>query len=255
MIRRILPVLLLCSAQLFADGAVAVKQVRYKSGNETVSGVLYAPTEKLIASQNGRYPALVVIHEWWGLDNWVKEQAEKLATQGYVALAVDLYRGKSTTDPEVAHELMRGLPEDRGMRDLHAAVAYLKTLKNVDPNRIGSIGWCMGGGWSLALAENEPTLKAAVVNYGQLSSDAVTLQPIHAAILGLFGAQDQGIPPESVHQFDQQMKSLGKTVEIKIYPDAGHGFQNPINKDRYRPEDTKDAWQRIDAFFQANLKK
>ena len=249
MIRRILPLLLLCSATLFADDAVAAKQVSYKSGNETVSGMLYTP------SSQGRHPALVVIHEWWGLSDWVKEQARKLADQGYVTLAVDLYRGKSTSDPEVAHELARGLPEDRGIRDLRAAVAYLKTLQNVDPKRIGSIGWCMGGGWSLALAENEPTLKTAVVNYGELSSDASTLKPINAAILGLFGAQDHGISPESVRQFEQQMKSLRKTVEIKIYPDAGHGFENPINKDRYRPEDTKDAWQRTVAFLEANLKR
>ena len=249
MIRRLLPILLLCSAQLFADGLVAVKQVSYKSGDETVSGMLYAPPQK------GQHPAIVVIHEWWGLNDWVKKQAEDLTGLGYVTLAVDLYRGKSTSDPEVAHELARGLPEDRGMRDLRAAVAYLKTLKNVDPKRIGSIGWCMGGGWSLALAENEPTLKAAVVNYGELSSDTATLKPINAAILGLFGAQDHGIPPESVNKFEQEMKSLGKTVEIKIYPDAGHGFENPINKDRYRPGDTKDAWQRTIAFLEANLKK
>jgi carboxymethylenebutenolidase len=249
MVRRILPILLLFSIQLFADGLIATKQVTYKSGNETVSGMLYAPPQK------GRYPAIVVIHEWWGLTDWVKKQAQDLVGLGYVTLAVDLYRGKSTNDPEEAHELMRGLPQDRGMRDLLAAVAYLKTLKNVDPNRIGSIGWCMGGGWSLALAENEPTLKAAVVNYGQLSSDTATLKPIHAAILGSFGAQDRGIPPDSVHQFEQQMKSLGKTVEIKIYPDAGHGFENPINKDRYRPEDAQDAWQRTVAFLAAHLKK
>jgi carboxymethylenebutenolidase len=150
---------------------------------------------------------------------------------------------------------MRGLPDDRGLRDLLAAVAYLKTLKNVDAKRIGSIGWCMGGGWSLNLAEHEPTLKAAVINYGHLSSDIETLKPIHAAILGLFGGQDQGIPPASVEQFEKDMKSLGKVIETKIYPDAGHGFENPNNKAGYRPEDTKDAWNRTVTFLEANLKQ
>lgn len=255
MMRRILPVVFLLAAQLFADGAVREKQVTYKSGNETVSGVLYERTEKFAAPEKPPYPALVVIHEWWGLNDWVKEQAKNLATQGYVTLAVDLYRGKSTSDRGEAHELASGLPEDRALRDLRAAVAYLKTLKNVDPARIGSIGWCMGGGWSLTLAEHEPTLKAAVINYGELSSDPETLKPIHAAIMGLFGAQDRGIPPASVNQFEQQMKSLDKTIEIKIYEDTGHGFQNPINKDTYRPEDAKDAWQRTVAFLGANLKR
>jgi carboxymethylenebutenolidase len=230
-----------------ASAAVSQKDVSYSSGQETVQGVLFSP------DSDGRHPGIIVIHEWWGLDNWVKQQAQKLAEQGYVALAVDLYRGKVTADPEIAHELMRGLPDDRGLRDLKAAVAFLKKQKNVDPKRIGSIGWCMGGGWSLTLAENEPTLKAAVINYGHLSSDQATLKPIRAAILGSFGALDQGIPPTTVEEFEKQMKELGKKAEVKIYPHAGHGFENPVNGERYKPDDTADVWQRTFAFLKQNL--
>ena len=247
--RIILAVLFFLSPMLVSAQTPRPQEVSYKSGDETIHGVLYAP------AGHGRFPAIVVIHEWWGLDDWVKEQAQKLAEQGYVALAVDLYRGKSTSDPEEAHELMRGLPLDRGMRDLKAAADYLRTRKDVDPKRVGSIGWCMGGGWSLGLAENDPQLKATVINYGQLSSDAATLKPIHAAILGMFGGQDRGIPPESVEKFSQQMKALGKKVETKIYPDAGHAFENPNNTKGYRAEDAKDAWQRTVQFLAANLKK
>jgi carboxymethylenebutenolidase len=248
--RRILPALLiLFSIELMAASKPAAKQISYPSGNETVAGTLYAPPGK------GPFPALVVIHEWWGLNDWVKDQAQNLAGLGYVTLAVDLYRGKFTTNPEEAHELMRGLPDDRATRDLKAAVAYLKTLKNVDATKIGSIGWCMGGGWSLILAENEPTLKAAVINYGRLSSDAETLKPINASILGLFGAKDRGIPPSSVEAFAKEMKELGKKVEVKIYSDAGHAFENPNNKEGYRPEDTKDAWERTKTFLAENLKR
>ena len=230
--------------------AATEKQVSYKSGDETVNAVMYTPS-----AGKGPYPALVVIHEWWGLNDWVKEQAQKLADQGYVTLAIDLYRGKVATTPDEAHELMRGVPDDRAQRDLLAAYDYLASQKNVKPTNIGSIGWCMGGGYSLNLALAQPKLKACVINYGHLATDQNALSKINAAILGIFGGQDRGIPPESVRAFESQLKKLGKTVEIKIYPDAGHAFENPNNKSGYRAEDAKDAWQRTVAFLEQYLKK
>jgi carboxymethylenebutenolidase len=220
--------LLLSLSCLFALGAFAAdsRNVSYKSGDETVNAVLYTPPGK------GPFPALVVIHEWWGLNGWVKEQASKLADQGYVALAIDLYRGKVATTPDEAHEIMRGVPEDRANRDLLAASNYLRARKNVDPRRVGSIGWCMGGGYSLDLALNDPKLKVAVINYGHLATDQAALKKINAAILGIFGGQDRGIPPADVNKFDAQLKALGKTVEIHIFPDAGHASRTPItNRD------------------------
>ena len=156
-----------------ADG----KAVSYKSGDETVNGVIYTP------SGSGPFPALIVIHEWWGLNDWVKEQAGKLADQGYVALAVDLYRGKVADNPDLAHELMRGLPEDRATRDLKAAYAYLAAQPNVKKDRMGAIGWCMGGGFSLDVALAEPGLAADVINYGRLATDPDELKKIHTPIL------------------------------------------------------------------------
>ena len=233
-----------------APRATGVKAmtVSFKSGNETVSGHLVLP------GTSGRHPGIIVIHEWWGLNDWVKEEAQKLAEQGYAALAVDLYRGRSTADPNEAHELMRGLPQDRGMRDLEAAFDYLASRPDVDAKRIGSIGWCMGGGWSIQLAVAEPRLAACVVNYGALPTDPAAIARIQAAVLGNFGADDRGIPPESVHAFEQAMKAAGKSIDAKIYEGAGHGFENPNNKTGYRPEATADAWARIVAFFAKTLK-
>jgi carboxymethylenebutenolidase len=228
--------------------AATGKPVTYKSGDETVNGILYEP------SGNGPFPAIVVIHEWWGLNDWVKEQASKLADQGYVTLAIDLYRGHVATTPDEAHELMRGVPEDRATRDLLAASAYLRSLKNVKADKVGSIGWCMGGGYSLDLAVNDPKLAAAVINYGHLATEPDTLKKINAPILGLFGGKDQGIPPESVNKFADELKKLGKNVDVHIYPDAGHAFENPNNKGGYRADDAADAWQRTIKFFAANLK-
>jgi carboxymethylenebutenolidase len=237
-------------AILFAVTAFAVdgKTVSYKSGDETVQGLIFTPPGK------GPFPALIVIHEYWGLNDWVKEQASKLADQGYVALAVDLYRGKIATTPDMAHELMRGVPEDRAKRDLHAAFEFLASQPNVRKDRIGSIGWCMGGGYSLDVALQEPTLVADVINYGHLATDPEALKKINAPILGLFGGQDRGITPDDVHKFEQALKKLGKKVEIKIYPDAGHAFENPNNKEGYRPEDAADAWKRTVDFLAATLK-
>lgn len=232
-----------------ASFAATEKTVSYKSGDETVHGVLYTPAGK------GPFPALVVIHEWWGLVPWVKEQAAKLADQGYVTLAVDLYRGKSADNPETAHELMRGLPEDRANRDLLASVGFLKSQKKVNPAKIGSIGWCMGGGYSLDLAIADPTLAAAVINYGHLATDPARFQRIHAPILGLFGRQDKGIPPTDVRKFEQDMKQMGKKIDVTIYADAGHAFENPNNKTGYRAEDAADAWKRTVEFLDATLKK
>src|ERR1700690_2413959 len=229
--------------------AATSKTVSYKTGDETVQAILYAPEGK------GPFPGIVVIHEWWGLNDWVKEQASKLADQGYAALAIDLYRGKVATTPDEAHELMRGVPEDRAARDLHAAVEFLKAQPNLKKDRIASIGWCMGGGYSLDVALQEPTLTAAVINYGHLASDSESLKKINASILGLFGGQDRGILPEDVKKFEQGLKQMGKKVEVVIYPDAGHGFENPNNKTGYRADDTADAWKRTVNFLAETLGK
>jgi len=228
--------------------AASSKPVSYKSGDETVQGILYVPEGK------GPFPAVVVIHEWWGLNDWVKEQASKIADEGYVTLAVDLYRGKVATTPDMAHEIMRGVPEDRAGRDLRAAVTFLRSQDSVKKDRIGSIGWCMGGGYSLQTALEVPDLAATVINYGHLVTEPESLNKIHAPILGLFGGKDQGITPDDVGKFEAALKKLGKKIDVKIYAEAGHAFENPNNKAGYRADDAADAWKRTVSFLATNLK-
>ena len=243
-------ILSLAFAFLFSIPAFAAtpKQVSYRSGDETVQAILYAPEGK------GPFPGIVVIHEFWGLSDWIKEQASKISDQGYVTLAIDLYRGKVTTNPEEAHELMRGVPEDRAAQDLRAAVAFLKSQPNVKKNRIGAIGWCMGGGYALDVALQDPTVAADVINYGHLATTQESLQKIHAPILGIFGGKDQGISSTDVKKFEEGLKAMGKTVEVHVYPEAGHGFENPVNAS-YRPNDAADAWQHTVHFLEDTLKK
>ena len=238
--------LLLAAAR--AGAAVTVEKVTYASGAEKVSGTLAAP------GTTGRHPALVVIHEWWGENDWVKGKARAFAEQGYVALAVDLYRGKVALDPDTAHQLMRGMPEDRALRDLQAAFAYLAARPDVDAARIGSIGWCMGGGYSLALALGQPKLAAAVIYYGRLATDEQAIAKIKAPLLGNFGADDQGIPPASVDAFAKSARKAGVSVDFKVFPGCGHGFAS-ANVPPQCAGAAAEANARTDAFLAQRLKK
>lgn len=232
---------------VFATTLTAQQAVTFPSGEGQAQGLLYLPHGP------GPHPAVVVVQEWWGVNDWIKQQASNLAAHGYVALAVDLYRGKVADNGDMAHELMRGLPQDQGVRDLVAGFKFLAARTDVKHDRIGAVGWCMGGGYALQLAIAEPELKAVSINYGALATDKDQLARIHAAVLGNFGGQDRGIPPEAVHAFESSMKSLGKPVDAKIYSDAGHAFENPNNKDGYRADDAADAQGRTTRFFEQNL--
>src|SRR5262249_334441 len=227
--------------------AATPRDVTFKSGNDTVKAGAYVPHGK------GPFPAVIVIHEWWGMNGWVKEQASKLAEQGYLALAVDFYRGKVATTRDQAHELSRA-PSNRVKRDAQAAFAYLQSRSDVKKDKIGAIGWCWGGGYSLQLAIAEPALAADVVNYGDVSAGPHKFKKKQTPILGLFWEHKQGITPDDVKKFGGEMDKLGKKADITIYPDAGHGFQNPVNGAGYKPEDTADAWNKILMFFARNLK-
>jgi carboxymethylenebutenolidase len=236
---------------LAADAAAAApagKPVTFASGPETAPGYLATP------EGGGKHPAIVVIQEWWGLNDFVKAKADHFATEGFVALAPDLYRGQVATDPDTAHQLMRGMPEDRAMRDLKGAVAFLKARPDVDPARVTAIGWCMGGGYALSLALAEPTLAGAVINYGRLVTDPAAIGGLKVPLLGNFGGQDKGIPSESVRDFETKAKAAGASVDFKIYPEAGHGFASSRDPKTYRADDAKDADRRAEDFLAKTTK-
>jgi carboxymethylenebutenolidase len=238
-------------ALLAAAVAPAGEQmVSFKSGEEQASGLLVTPDGK------GPFPATVVIQEWWGLNDWVKDQARALAKEGYVALAVDLYRGKVATTQEDAHQLMMGTPPDRALRDLQGAFAWLQSRPDVKKDRVGAIGWCMGGRYSLQLATVEPALAAAVAYYGAPPTDTAAIAAIQAPVLGSFGAEDKGPTPDQALAFEQAMRKAGKTIDVKVYPGAGHAFANVNNPwGGYRKEAAEDAWVRTIAFLAKHLKE
>ena len=242
--------LLGCVGLALAGVAMAGEQtVSYKSGDESVSSFLVLPEGK------GPFPGVIVIQEWWGLNAWVKDQAKALAKEGYVALAVDLYRGKVADKQEDAHQLMMGAPPDRIARDLKAAYAWLQARADVKKTRIGAIGWCMGGRYSLDLATREPGLAAAVAYYGAPPTEPASIAAIKAPVLGNFGGDDKGPSPDQVKAFEAAMKKAGKSIDVKVYDGAGHAFANVNNPwGGYREPAAKDAWTRTVAWLAKYLK-
>ncbi len=253
MLRIALATLAVLLAAGVARAAVKTSDITFQAGDDQVKGFLAEPDGK------GPYPAIVIIQEWWGLNDWIKENATRLAGEGYVCLAPDLYHGKVTNNPMVAGQLAKGLPPDRALRDLKAAVDALTARGTVDKEKIGCIGWCMGGGYSLQLALHDSRVHACVMCYGRVVTDPEKLKPLQAEILGIFGEEDRGIKAEDVRQFEEALKTDGKKVErINIYKGAGHGFMRPGNGEQknpaYRETQARDAWKQVDHFFARTLR-
>jgi carboxymethylenebutenolidase len=196
-------------------------------------------------------PGLVVIHEWWGLNEHIQHWTDRLAEDGYAALAVDLYGGATAKTPDEAMAKMKAVDEKKALATLLAAHDFLEKDSRVQAKRTGSIGWCFGGAWSLQLAIHEPDLDAAVIYYGHLVTEPAALQPIKAEILGVFGDQDKAIPPETVNAFDAALGKAGVTRTIHRY-DAQHGFANP-SQPRYDEKSAADAWEKVRAFLRRKL--
>ena len=240
--------ILLASALQPASAAVRTQIVSYPSGTETVHGYLALPTAE------GRRPAIIVVHGDHGLNDWTKDRARKLAALGYVVLAVDLYRGEIAQNTEDAHELMRGLPDDRALRDLAAAFTYLSARPDVRTTKIGVLGWNMGGWYALQLAINQPRLAGCAVYDSALPTDIAGIARIRAPVLGNFGADDRGIPATALRAFQSEVQSAGKSADFKSYPGASDDFDDPTDTGQYRPGAAADAWNRTVTFFAKTLK-
>jgi len=196
------------------------------------------------------FPAVVMIHEWWGLNDNIKEMADKLASNGYVVLSVDLYDGKVASTSEQARQLVTSFDKANGIKNMNSAVTYLN--ENFSPEKIGSIGWCFGGGQSLQLALNNE-MDATVIYYGSLVTDTEALSSIQWPVLGIFAELDKGITVDAVSAFESSLNELEIQNDIYIYPGVDHAFANPSG-DRYAPEESKDAWNKTVAFLESNLK-
>lgn len=223
---------------------------------DNTTGYLVYPEPSNNAQQQERLPAVIMIHEWFGLNEHIKSQADLLANEGYAVLAVDLYRGEVATDSDRARELASSVRSNSAsaIDNLQSAVSYLKSLEIVDDSKVASLGWCFGGDWSLQLALNssENPLAATIVYYGRPVTDTASLSSISWPILGIFGDQDQAIPVESVKQFSSALNASSITNEIYLYENVGHAFANPSG-DNYASKETADAWQKTIGFLRTHL--
>ncbi|MDH3585948.1 MAG: dienelactone hydrolase family protein [Gammaproteobacteria bacterium] len=198
-------------------------------------------------------PAVIMIHEWWGLNDNIRAMAERLAAEGYIVLAVDLFGGEAATSPEVARQLMLRAVENRDSVTSNIEQAYRFVKETAGAPRIASLGWCFGGGWSLNTAVMFPQdLDAAVIYYGQVTDDEARLSPLDVPILGLFGSADRGIKLESVRRFEGALERLGKDYEIHVYEGAGHAFANPSGRN-FNAGYAEDAWTRTLEFLSDRL--
>ena len=198
-------------------------------------------------------PGVIVIHEWWGLNDGVRSMADRIAAEGYVVLAVDLFGGGSTKSPAEAREMLVSVVENPVLAEENIRQAYQFLVDSGQAPKIGALGWDFGGGWALTTATLFPDdLDATVIYYGQVSSDEGRLAPVDVPILGLFGANDSGIPVASVQRFERALQNLGKVYEIEIYPDVGHAFADPQGS-KYDAAVAEQAWSRALAFLNQHL--
>lgn len=207
-------------------------------------------------NKNDTLPAVIMIHENKGLNDNIKKMANLLARNGYVVLAVDLFKGEVTTDRNRSSELSQYVRDNQDIAtaNLKSAVKYLSSLPNVNPEKIVSLGWCFGGGQSLQLALNsqDHPVAATIIYYGRLLTDNASLANIKWPVLGIFGDQDKSISVDSVKAFEMALNSNGIPNEIYIYKGVGHAFANPSGEN-YAPKETQDAWQKTLAFLEKHV--
>lgn len=209
-----------------------------------------------IINKNDRLPAVIMIHENKGLNDNIKNMANLLAKNGYVVLAVDLFKGEVTTDRNRSSELTQYVRDNQDIAtaNLKSAVKYVSSLPNVNAEKIVSLGWCFGGAQSLQLALNsqDHPLAATIIYYGRLVTDNATLANIKWPVLGIFGDQDRSIQVDTVKAFESALNSIGIPNEIYIYKGVGHAFANPSGEN-YAPKETQDAWQKTLSFLEKHV--
>lgn len=237
-------------ADTFTERDLKEKMVQYPSEGVTVRAFAVAPPVK------ERRPAVILVQEWWGLNDHMKDVARRLAKEGYVVLVPDLFSrlgNRVTTDANEAGKLMNALQQTDGLKDLQASVAFLKTAPEVDAAKIGVMGFCMGGSYALMLPCVSEDVKAAVPFYGQIPNPDTPLQKLACPILYIYGEEDGWITKTDVQRLANALKKYNKPGEIKTYPGASHAFFNDTRKEVYKPAEANDAWSRAVAFFRQHL--
>lgn len=238
-----------------AFGGVQARDVTNVTYTAEDGTELYGYLAQPANSDGETLPAVLMVHEWWGITEEITEMADLLAEEGYIVLAPDTYRGRVATTVPAAITLRVTVSEAQADSDMQAAYDYLASLPNVDVERIGVMGFCYGGGVALRHAILNPDIAATINLYGDTIADADdfgALLDSDKPLLGIFGEQDQQIPVSEVEAFDAALDEAGIPNEVTIYPGVGHAFVNPATiQDEGAAQE---AWAEILTFFDEHLK-
>lgn len=221
--------------------------ISFKALNKNNPGYLALPPG------DGPWPGVVVIQEWWGLDDHIKSVADRFAAEGFAAIAPDLYNGKVAKEPDEAQKLRMALIWDDALAVIQGAINYLVGQAQVSPKEVGVVGFCMGGGLTWHAAAKLDHVGAVAPFYGggpEMTDEEVAR--IKAPVLAIFGELDQGVSPEVARRREEQMNKAGVPHETIVYPGAEHAFFNDTRV-RYHPEAAADAWQRTVTLFKRAL--
>ena len=220
--------------------------VEFSSNGSTASGYLSKP-------ESGKGPGVIVIQEWWGLADHIKDIADRFAREGFVALAPDLYHGKTTRSPDEAGKLFMALNIDRAEKDLRGAIQFVLAQQETAGKKVGTVGFCMGGQLSLYAACANANVGACVNFYGIHPNVHPNVAGLQAPVLGFFAEKDGSVTPEAARKLEAQLKNAGKQTEFHIYPGAAHAFFNDTRPEVYNANCAKQSWERMLKFFREHL--
>jgi carboxymethylenebutenolidase len=237
-----------CAGGVAGAQEVRTRAVEIPGGRNDLRGYLARPRAA------GAYPPVLMIHDEWGMTDWIRGRAETLAARGYVVLAIDLFRGRSTDDPFVARAFMRGLSMNQALDDLRRGIDLLLAQPGIDRSRgVGAVGWSMGGGLARALAQSTLAVGPIAICYGALTTDPAEVDRlVGKPILGIFGGRDNLVPPDRVKELGAMLAARQTPFNFKIYPNADHDFMRP-NHPRFSPDDARPAWVAIEQFLSVYL--
>lgn len=222
------------------------EMVEFSVNGQPTSGYLSIP-------ETGHGPGVIVIQEWWGLVSHIKEICDRFAADGFVALAPDLYHGQTTKSPDEAGKLMMALRIDKAEKDLDDAGRYLLDQAVTRGDKVGVVGFCMGGALALYAATKNSHVGACVVFYGGHPNVKPDLPNLQSPVLGIYAERDGFVTPALVRELEQQLKGLGKSIDVHIYPGTDHAFFNDSRPEVYNPEASADAWRRTVEFLREHL--
>jgi len=222
------------------------QRVEFPSNGHTCQGYFAAPS--------GKGPAVVVIQEWWGLVPHIEDLVERFAGEGFVALAPDLFHGKTTKSPDEAGKLLMEMDAERALQDISGAGAYLMQRPECSSKTYGVVGFCMGGALAKYTATKDKKVGAAVSFYGGFKKVDYDWENMSGAILLIAGELDRGVPAKGERELADKLQSLGKKAEVQTYPNADHAFFNDTRPEVYNKEASEDAWRRTLAFFRTNIR-